>query len=144
MNLEPGYSLTDMRPFFYKISNGIRITVKPLFLKEQSDPDGHHYVFAYFIRIENVGLTGARLMSRRWLIHDEIGSDTEVVGDGVVGEQPLIKAGCIHEYQSFCILKSGEGYMEGEYTFMGHDGSEFQAQIPRFMLSALNSPTELS
>lgn len=129
-----------MPPFFYQITNGIRVTVRPLYLRDQSEPSGQHFVFAYFIRIENVGAEPARLMSRRWLIHDEIGEDTEVVGDGVVGEQPLIPPGRIHEYQSFCVLKSGEGYMEGEYHFVRADGQAFDVKIPRFMLSATESP----
>jgi ApaG protein len=47
-------------------------------LRDQSDPAAQHYVFAYYVRIENVGALPAQLLSRRWLIHDEIGEDTEV------------------------------------------------------------------
>lgn len=127
------------------MSNGIRITVRPVYLKDQSDPASQHYVFAYFVRVENVGDRPAQLLSRRWLIHDANGEDTEVVGDGVVGEQPLIPPSRVHEYQSFCVLKSGEGYMEGQYFFV-RDGSaaddeRFAADIPRFTLSATGSPS---
>lgn len=128
-------------PFFYRISNGIRVTVRPMYLRAQSDPAAQHFVFAYFVRLENVSQAPAQLRSRRWLIHDEIGEDTEVMGDGVVGEQPVIGPGNVHEYQSFCVLKSGEGYMEGEYFFMRPDGSGFSATIPRFTLSASESPS---
>ena len=47
-------------PFFYKESFGIRITVRPMYLREQSKPWMGHYVFAYFIRIENVGQQAAQ------------------------------------------------------------------------------------
>jgi len=126
-------------PFYYRESHGIRITVRPVYLREQSEPAAGHYVFAYFVRIENVGDQPAQLLSRRWLIHDSIGEDTEVEGEGVVGEQPLIPAGKVHEYQSFCILKSGEGFMEGHYNFLSADGNDFQAEIPRFILSVSQS-----
>lgn len=106
-----------------------------MYLREQSEPSARHYVFAYFVRIENVGTKAAQLISRRWLIHDSAGEDTEVKGEGVVGEQPLIAPGEVHEYQSFCILKSGEGYMEGHYNFICPDASAFRAEIPRFILS---------
>ena len=129
------------QPFFYRLSNNIRITVRPVYLRDQSDPAAQRYVFAYFVRIENVGSDAVQLLSRRWLIHDEIGEDTEVVGDGVVGEQPVITAGRVHEYQSFCVLKSGEGFMEGAYTFVRPDGTSFQAEIPRFTLSVTESPS---
>ena len=127
--------------FFYKESNGIRITARPMYLRDQSDPSQNHYLFAYFIRIENIASLPAQLLSRRWLIHDEIGEDTEVTGEGVVGEQPLINPGSVHEYQSFCVLKSGEGFMEGHYTFLKPDGGTFDATIPRFILSASRSTT---
>ncbi len=129
-------------PFFYKESYGIRITVRPMYLREQSKPWMGHYVFAYFIRIENVGEQAAQLMSRRWLIHDSIGEDTEVKGEGVVGEQPVVRPGHVHEYQSFCVLKSAEGFMEGHYDFVRADGETFAAEIPRFLLSA-SEPTSL-
>jgi ApaG protein len=128
-------------PFYYKESSGIRITVRPTYLRAQSEPEAKHYVFAYDVRIENVGPLPARLMSRRWLIHDSIGQDTEVEGDGVVGEQPLIEPGQVHEYQSFCILKSGEGFMEGHYNFVRSDSTTFRAEIPRFILSVSTSPS---
>lgn len=127
-------------PFYYRLTDGIRITVRPAYLRDQSDPAARHYVFAYFVRIENVGDRPARLLSRRWLIHDDVGEDTEVVGDGVVGEQPRVEPGGVHEYQSFCVLKSGEGFMEGEYFFVRDDGTFFTAAIPRFTLSVTSSP----
>ena len=126
-------------PFFHRESSGIRITVRPMYLRDQSEPSQQHYVFAYFVRIENVGEQAAQLLSRRWLIHDSAGEDIEVQGEGVVGEQPVIQVGGVHEYQSFCILKSGEGYMEGHYNFVAADGNEFRAEIPRFILSASQS-----
>jgi ApaG protein len=59
-----------------------------------------------------------------------------VAGDGVVGEQPLLVPGAVHEYQSFCVLKSANGFMEGEYRFIRADTSRFEAFIPRFTLTA--------
>ncbi len=124
------------RPFFYRETAGIRITVRPVYLREQSRPYAAQYVFAYHVRIENVGAQAAQLLSRRWQIHDDIGEDTEVEGEGVVGEQPLIAPGGVHEYRSFCVLKSPSGAMEGQYRFVRADGSRFEALIPRFVLSA--------
>ena len=124
------------RQFFYRESHGIRITVRPRYLREQSYPFHRHYVFAYAVRIENVGAAAAQLRTRRWLIHDSTGEDTEVVGEGVVGEQPSLAPGGVHEYQSFCVLKSQAGWMEGQYHFVRADGSTFAADIPRFELEA--------
>jgi ApaG protein len=127
------------RPFFHCLTDGIRVTVRPAFLPDQSEPARAHFTFAYFIRIENIGTQAAQLLSRRWLIHDSIGEETEVEGDGVVGEQPVIAPGRVHEYRSFCVLKSPVGYMEGEYFFRRADRSSFAARIPRFDLDAQNA-----
>jgi ApaG protein len=128
------------RDFFYRETDGIRITVRPFFVPGQSKPEHQHYVFAYAVRIENVGAQAAQLLARHWLIHDSIGLDTEVRGDGVVGEQPVIAPGRVHEYQSSCVLKSANGHMEGEYYFQRADGSQFAARIPRFTLDAAETP----
>jgi ApaG protein len=124
------------RPFFYRETEGIRITVRPAYLREHSRPSERQFVFAYFVRLENVGEQSAQLLTRRWMIHDDIGEDTEVEGEGVVGEQPLLAPGDVHEYQSFCVLKSPSGYMEGSYQFVRGDGTSFDARIPRFTLDA--------
>ena len=130
-------------PFYYRLTDGIRVTVRPVYLPERSNPGGQQYVFAYAVRIENVGERRAQLRSRRWLIHDSIGEETVVEGEGVVGEQPTLDRGQAHEYQSFCVLKSTSGYMEGEYYFLREDGSTFAAAIPRFMLEAHGAPGPL-
>jgi ApaG protein len=124
------------RLLFHRVTDGIRVTVRPVYLPEQSIREQHQFVFAYFVRIENVGAQTAQLLGRRWRIHDSVGEDTEVVGDGVVGEQPLLVPGAVHEYQSFCVLKSASGHMEGEYRFVRADSSRFDATIPRFTLTA--------
>ena len=126
----------ERTPFFYRVSEGIRITVRPTYLRERSNPMLGQFVFAYHIRIENVGDHAAQLRTRRWLIHDEAVGDTVVEGEGVVGEQPHLLPGHVHEYRSFCVLKSANGWMEGAYRFVRDDGDTFQAIIPRFTLVA--------
>ncbi len=123
-------------PFYYRETLGVRVTVRPRYLPDQSLPEGGRFVFVYFVRIENVGPQQVQLLSRRWLIHDELGEDLEVAGDGVVGRQPTLAPGEVHEYNSFCILKSPRGHMEGHYRFTRADGSDFDAVIPRFDLVA--------
>ena len=130
--------------FFYRMTHGMRITVRPLYLPDRSQPAERRYVFAYFIRIENVGDQPAQLLARRWLIHDSAGEESEVTGEGVVGQQPTIAPGHVHEYQSFCILKSRSGWMEGQYHFVRADGTRFDADIPRFTLDADAAPGMVS
>lgn len=124
---------------FYKLTNGIRITVRPWYLAAQSQPALGRFVFGYHIRIENVGQGPAQLLTRYWLIKDSNGEETIVEGEGVVGEQPVIAPFRSHEYQSYCVLKSPSGSMEGRYTFVRSDASRFEAEIPRFELDAAGS-----
>lgn len=121
-------------PFYYRESEGVRVTVRPSYVPQHSREDEGQFVFAYAVRIENIGPQAARLLARRWSIHDSIGEVTEVEGDGVVGEQPLIGPGRVHEYQSFCVLKSRSGWMEGQYLMERADGTPFAVGVPRFDL----------
>jgi ApaG protein len=124
--------------FYHRITDGIRITVRPSFVADQSRPEEGRFVFAYAVRIENVGTTAAQLTHRVWRIHDSIGGgeDQEVQGEGVVGEQPVVSPGAVYEYESFCVLKSPQGSMEGAYRFEREDETAFAAQIPKFFLDA--------
>jgi len=122
-------------PFYYCETEGLRVTVRPAYLPRHSREAEGQYVFSYDVRIENVGPTAAKLLARRWTIHDSIGEVTEVEGEGVVGEQPLIGPGRVHEYRSFCVLKSPRGWMEGQYFLVRSDGTRLVARIPRFELT---------
>ena len=122
--------------FIHHETDGIRVSAEPFYVADQSDPDEARFVFAYKVRIENVGEQPAQLVWRHWYIHDPVAGNSEVEGEGVIGQQPLIGPGGVHEYQSFCILKSSEGYMEGHYNFIRSDSTTFKAEIPRFLLSA--------
>src|ERR1700741_4763025 len=99
--------------FHHRETEGKRVTARPFYLEEQSAPEEQRYVFTYHMRIENVGEHPAQLVWRHWYIHDPVAGASEVEGEGVVGQQPTIGPGGVHEYQSFCVLQAPEGQMEG-------------------------------
>ncbi len=121
---------------YESLTDGIRVTVRPRFSLAQSDPSEREFVFSYQIRMENMGEQAAQLLFRHWHITDAGGEDQEVDGEGVIGQQPLLIPGQTHEYQSFCVLSSPAGFMEGYYTFVRPDGTRFRVAIPRFKLEA--------
>jgi ApaG protein len=129
-----------MQPIFYRSTDGMRITVRPSFVPEHSDPMEPRYVFAYHVRIENTSDRTAQLLWRHWYIHDVVAGDTEVEGEGVVGEQPVIAPGEAHEYESFCVLRGPLGHMDGYYEFRRPDRTSFKADIPRFPLTVDGGP----
>jgi ApaG protein len=113
----------------------LEISVATQFLDEQSDPDGERYVFAYTIRIRNLGRLPAQLLDRHWVITDGNGKVEEVRGEGVVGEQPRLEPGEAFTYTSGAVLETAVGTMQGSYHMSGDDGTEFEAPIPPFTLS---------
>jgi ApaG protein len=117
-------------------TEGILIRVRPTFSLADSSLDEGRFVFTYHVKMENRGDQPAQLLFRHWKIHDAGGDDSEVHGEGVVGQQPLLGPGGAHEYKSYCVLRSPAGYMEGHYTFERPDGSRFIATVPRFSLAA--------
>lgn len=124
------------RRFFYKETRGFRVTVYPEYLRDDSDEPNGRFVFAYAVRIENCSKDVAQLRTRHWDIVDDIGEQYAVDGDGVVGQQPIMQTGDVHEYRSFCVLKSPRGTMGGFYTFALQSGVCFDVQIPTFVLAA--------
>ena len=74
-------------------------------------------------------------LSRHWFIFDSNGTHREVEGEGVIGVQPILEPGEIHEYVSGCNLKTEMGKMWGAYTFKRIvDEQLFDVQIPEFQL----------
>ncbi|MDH4234110.1 MAG: Co2+/Mg2+ efflux protein ApaG [Gallionella sp.] len=115
--------------------NGIDIQARVNYLPEQSDETGNRFVFSYTITITNTGSAPARLISRHWVITDASNHVQEVRGQGVVGEQPLLKPNQSFEYTSGTVLTTQVGTMRGSYRMQADDGSEFEVDIPQFVLS---------
>jgi ApaG protein len=112
----------------------VRVSVN--YLQEQSQPQGERWFWAYHIRIENHGDMAVQLLTRRWEIRDARNTLHLVEGEGVVGEQPVIKPGGSYDYVSGCPLDTSSGSMVGTYQMIGEDGSRFDVAIPRFELRA--------
>ncbi len=116
-------------------TKGIKITVETEYQPSYSSPSQFHYVFTYRISIENRSDQTIQLMRRHWYIHDASRSVKEVEGEGVVGQQPILEPGEVHNYVSGCNLKSGIGKMYGTYTMERvMDGKKFKVKIPEFTM----------
>ena len=115
--------------------NNIQVDVKTRYIEDQSNPEQNYYVFAYTITIQNKGERTAQLISRHWVITDSNHKVQEVQGDGVVGEQPVLKPGEQFVYTSGTMLETSVGTMKGSYQMKADDGSQFDATIDEFVLS---------
>lgn len=121
---------------FEAITHAIKVRVQPEFLDEQSNPDDHHFFWAYYVEIENSGEAPVRLRARHWKITDGHGAVQEVMGDGVIGEQPLIQPGETFSYTSGAPLGTPSGFMNGRYKMEGENGDDFFVDIPTFSLDS--------
>lgn len=114
----------------------VTVRVAVSFLPDQSEPAKGRWFWAYHVRIENGSGRAVQLVSREWTIVDGRGGRHEVMGEGVVGEQPVIEPGASFDYVSGCPLNTPSGHMEGRYRMLSVDGHSFEAIIPRFPLTA--------
>lgn len=115
-------------------THGIEVSAAAQYLEERSRPEQKRWLYAYRIRIRNVGEEPMRLLRRHWVITDGNGEVREVRGDGVVGEQPRLGPGEVHEYCSMCDLPTAWGTMEGSYDFVSDGGGEREIPVGRFFL----------
>ncbi|PHP65476.1 Co2+/Mg2+ efflux protein ApaG [Zhengella mangrovi] len=119
----------------YSVRTGnIEVSVEPVYLEEESEPDDNRFFWAYQVHIANDGDTAVQLLSRYWRITDGLGRVEEVRGPGVVGEQPIIAPGGQYEYTSGCPLPTPSGIMQGYYTMSDPEGHHFEVHIPAFSL----------
>jgi ApaG protein len=130
----------------------LRIRVRPEYLPARSEPSQPMHVFGYHVAIEYrmseepSGPSAAdgpaiRVVDRRWRIVDAHGEEEVVQGEGIVGQQPVLRPGEGFEYTSYCPLRSSWGTMEGLFGLLVLDGAGTPvtrevARIGRFYLVA--------
>ena len=125
-------------------TRAIRVTVRPQYLPDQSDPAKSKYVWAYQVRIENKGDIAVQLRSRHWKITDGLGRLQEVKGPGVVGETPRLRPGEVFEYTSGTPLSTSSGIMTGTYQMVSETGENFDIEIPTFSLDTPAASRQLN
>ena len=116
------------------VTGGIRVTVEPRYVAEESQPEKSRFFFAYTVAITNTTAETVQLQSRHWRIVDGRGQRQEVRGPGVVGQQPVLGPGETFSYTSGCPLDTPDGTMQGTYLMQRENGEAFQAEIPAFSL----------
>jgi ApaG protein len=117
-------------------TKSIRVTVRPEYSSEQSEPSDSAFFWLYTIEIANLGGKSVTLMQRHWRITDALGHLETVDGPGVVGEQPVIGPGQAFRYTSGCPLRTPTGFMVGSYDMVDEDGKTFEVEIPAFSLDS--------
>ena len=128
-------------PAFSEVTRDVRVTVRTLYLADQSEPERSHYVWAYRVKIANEGRQTVQLLRRTWFITDAQGRTQHVHGEGVVGGHPVLDPGESFEYTSGTPLSTPSGFMRGAYHMVvTATGEAFDVAIPGF---SLDSPHHL-
>jgi len=114
-------------------TRGIKISVSTRFEKLVILKEKKQHVFSYEVTIQNLGDETVQLISRKWFIQDARGSIKVVEGPGVIGQQPVIKPGGQHAYNSWCPLSTEIGKMYGHFNMKVLETEEmFEAKVPHF------------
>jgi ApaG protein len=117
-------------------THGVRISVEHQYQPAHSEPQRSYYLHVYDIRIENRNDFPVQLLRRHWIITEDSGVMSEVLGDGVIGVQPVIQPGGVHAYSSYCVVRTEIGQMQGTYSMIRLDSNtEFEVRIPAFVLT---------
>lgn len=118
-------------------TQGIKVSVEATYQPAYSRPLEMKYIFSYHIVIENLSNETVQLLRRHWHIFDSNGIIREVEGEGVIGKQPVLAPGEVHQYASWSPLMTELGKMSGTYLFVRQsDNEQFKVKIPEFQLLA--------
>mgnify|MGYP006142233893 FL=1 len=113
----------------------VAVSVSSIFIEERSNVKENLYFFSYTVSIENRGIQSVQLISRHWIIKNAHKEKFEVKGEGVIGEQPIIKPGGTFTYSSGTEIDTPVGSMMGTYQMVTEEGIEFDADISEFELN---------
>jgi ApaG protein len=118
------------------VTRDIEVVVTPRYVADRSSPENNYFFWAYTIAITNKGAETVQLKTRHWRITDANGRQQEVRGAGVVGEEPVLKAGEVFEYTSGVPLQTPSGFMTGSYGMVTVSGEHFDVEVPAFSLDS--------
>ena len=140
--------LIDGIPVFEALTEDIRVSVQSFFLSDQSAPEENHYIWAYRICIANDSDRTVQLLARRWEITDATGYTNVVEGEGVVGEQPILRPDENHVYSSGTPLSTPTGFMTGHYQMIDLSGElsgrTYTIAVPAFSLDSPYQPASMN
>ncbi len=114
----------------------INVSVRTEFISETLLDNERSYQFYYEITIHNASELQVQLLSRHWWITNQFDKTIEVIGEGVVGKQPVIKPMQSFKYDSGAVIATPVGTMYGIYSMRTELGKRFEVEVPQFVLAS--------
>ena len=119
-----------------QITKGIKVSVSTNFEGNFINDNCVNYAFSYKIKIENNSNYTVQLLTRHWKIIESNHKTKFINGNGVLGENPIVKPDEYHKYSSGCLIYSSIASMSGIYTMINFSNSnKFKVKIPNFKLN---------
>ncbi|KAH6816046.1 SKP1/ASK-interacting protein 16 [Perilla frutescens var. frutescens] len=133
------------------ITNGVKVRASAALVPEFSNlqDESEKFLFAYSIRmslspdgcvLNGVTFSSCQLYWRHWIIRANDAIVSDVNGEAVIGEYPLLRPGEEEfVYESCTSLPASKGSVEGSFTFVpgrlvDAKGSPFAVEVARFSL----------
>ncbi len=118
---------------YRELTRDIEVEVIPVYVPGQKQFP-NQYLYTYNVAITNHSSGSCQLISRHWIIIDGFGCREDVKGQGVVGDQPVIRPDQTYQYSSYCPLPTPTGNMRGFFDFTDSEGRGFRVKVPLFFL----------
>ena len=115
-------------------TEGLSVQVEPHFIAKESNNGVDYFIYSYTVTIRNNSQIDCQLLSRHWVIRNGLGQEEHVVGEGVVGKQPIIRPNEMYSYRSGCPLATPTGSMRGTYQMAIAGDRRIDIKIPLFFL----------
>lgn len=122
------------------LNHDISISVKVFPVESESNISANVYAFAYTVMMENKGTSICQLVNRHWKVFSADRQIADVKGEGVVGQQPVLRPLDSFEYTSWTLIQDPVGFMKGSYTFRSENGDFFDVEIEKFDFSFRDRP----
>ena len=126
------------------VTRNIEVMVTPRFVADRSSPDNSYFFWAYTIAITNRGDDTVQLKTRHWRITDANGRRQEVRGAGVVGEEPVLKAGESSNIPAGYRCKRRRDLWLAPTAWSAASGEHFDIEIPAFSLDSSENKRTLN
>ncbi|KAI9194456.1 hypothetical protein LWI28_006191 [Acer negundo] len=135
----------------FAVTNGVKVRASAVFIPELADlqDNSDKYLFAYSIRmsllpegciLSGMSFSSCQLQWRHWIIRADNVVVSDINGEAVIGQFPLLLPGEKEfVYQSCTPLQATTGSAKGSFTFVpgrlvDPKGSPFEVEVPEFPL----------
>lgn len=127
--------MIDNDEFLVSQTDGIVVSARPVLVDENANLK-NHFMWGYYLCIENNSDCKIQLIGKDWNITDDLGNRYSDTTTGFKGELPELEPGEYFEFTSEAPLKSSNAVFYGSCKVLAEGQSQIkEIKIPTFNLS---------